>query len=203
MKADALRLGVFPWFAPVVTPTKHGNVSVDTFEITPETFQGFQVERTRPGIYARLKIGGSVVMSDTDMELRTNRDAVDAAKGDVLIGGLGLGIVPYAMLRKPNVRSIYIIERNLDVIAACSPFLAPHRDRVTVEHGDVDTWSPAQSKRQFDYIYFDIWTDLCTDNVAQMKALHQRYARWIRVGGKAQSWEYEHLSHLKRNGRWR
>jgi spermidine synthase len=203
-----LRMGVFPWMAPVIQPRKSGPVVVDTFEITPDTWQGFGCERTKPGTYARLRINGAVVMSDTDMELRTNVRAVKRATGDVLIGGFGLGLVPFAMLRKSDVRHIHIVEKNPDVIkASANPLIAQlaeqDRERITVERGDVFTWEPRVSRRQFDFIYFDIWTELCVDDVEPRSALHKRYSRWLRKGGEVTSWEYDHLRSLKRAGRWR
>lgn len=203
------RFGGFVSMAEVLSPGKSGNVSLDHFEITKDTFQGFREEKTRPGRYARLKVGGEVMMSDTDMELRTNVGAVADAKGDVLIGGLGIGAIVLPIARKPNVRSVTVVEKNQDVIALVEDQL---RRQMTgnqsagflVWHGDIHTWRPLpQNVCKFDYAYFDIWQDLCVDNVEEMQCLHKAFRKYLRKGGKVSSWEYEHLRDLKAHGRWR
>ena len=146
-------------------------------------------------------------MSDTDYEMRTNIAAVKAAKGDVLIGGLGLGMIVMPIASKLTVRSVTVIERNKDVIACIEPSLRRSMngtsDKVSIVHGDVFAWKPERAGRQFDFIYFDIWTDCCVDDVKPRTALHVKYRRYLRVGGKVTSWEYDHLRYLARNGRWR
>lgn len=49
--------------------------------------------RVSPGEYVQLFIGPELMMTDTDLELRTNQEFIDNAKGDVLIGGLGIGLL--------------------------------------------------------------------------------------------------------------
>lgn len=202
-----LRLGVFPKMAPIIPPGARGNAAIDHFTITPDTWQGFHGEHIRPGVYARLKVNGGTMMSDTDMELRTNYRAVQKAKGDVLIGGLGLGAILLPMLRKSTVSSVTVVEVNPNVIALVE---APLRraagadgTKLRIVKGDVKTWRPATFGRQFDFIYFDIWPNLCTDQVDEMKALHLAFRRYLRPGGSVTSWEYDRLKYLRSQGRWR
>ncbi len=195
--------------ARVLAPGKSGNVEVDHFEITRDTFQGFQVERTKPGHYARLRVDGAVMMSDTDMELRTNIGAIQDAHGDVLIGGLGLGAIVLSIVRKPDVRSVTVVEKNSHVIALVEDQLrramtGTQSAGFLVWTADVYRWQPKpENVHRFDYIYFDIWQNLCTDNVDEMQRLHLRYRKYLRKGGRVTSWEYDHLRYLKRVGRWR
>ncbi len=206
---EKLRLGCFYPMAEFIQPRTIGNVVVDTFEITPDTWQGFGVERTRPGKYARLRINGEVVMSDTDMELRTNVEAVQKARGAVLIGGLGLGVITLPILRKSTVRSVTVVEKNPHVIAAVEEQI---RSQVTgnqsagfvVHCGDVHKWRPNPDFIcKYDFIYLDIWQDLCTDYVKDMRELHLTFRKYLKKGGTVTSWEYDHLRALKQQGRWR
>lgn len=204
---SALRLGLFPKMADIVPPARMGSVEIDHFEITPTTWQGFCVERISNGRYARLKINNATMMSDTDMELRTNYAAVRRAKGDVLIGGLGLGMIVLPILQKPDVTSVTVVELLPEVIALVQPPIVTAANgtgsKLTVHQGDIFTWRPTTQGRQFDAIYFDIWEGLCTDNVDEMKRLHLAFRRYLRKGGWVTSWEHKHLSPLKRQGRWR
>ena len=51
-----------------------------------------------PGRHARLLVDGELVMSDTMMEKDSNRRLIEKARGHVLIGGLGLGMVIWPLL---------------------------------------------------------------------------------------------------------
>lgn len=209
LRDHRLRLGYFYQMADILKPCSRGNAAIDTFEITKDTWQGFGVEKTRPGTYARLRVNGSVMMSDTDMELRTNVGAVIDAKGDVLIGGLGLGAIVLPIVAKKGVRSVTVVEKNEHVIALVEDQLRAQMSGTQsagflVWHGDIHTWRPVKANvRRFDYIYFDIWQELSTDRVAEMKALHLAFRPYLRKGGKVTSWEYERLRTLERQGRWR
>ena len=69
-----------------------------------------------PGKYIRLLHNGECVMSDTNMEKRTNSDFCINAHGDIIIGGLGIGMIIMAIQDKPEVKSITVIEKNKEVI---------------------------------------------------------------------------------------
>ena len=63
-------------------------------------------------------------MSTTPFEQRTNRTAFYDATGRVLINGLGLGMLLAAILRKPDVKRVRVIEHDADVIALVGPTFA-------------------------------------------------------------------------------
>ncbi len=125
-----LRLGHFHRMSEVIPPGESGKVKVDHFTIEPDTYQGFQCERISDGTYARLWVNGDVMMSDTDMELRTNREPVRDARGDVLIGGLGLGMITLPILLNPAVTSVTVIELSQDVIDLVEPHLRNSHSRI-------------------------------------------------------------------------
>ena len=68
------------------------------------------------GTYIRLTHNGECVMSDTNMEQRTNLRFCLKAYGDIIIGGLGIGMIIMAIQDKPEVKSITVIEKNQEVI---------------------------------------------------------------------------------------
>lgn len=73
------------------------------------------------GNYKRLVREETVVMSNTPMEIRTNRAFIHRAKGKVLINGLGLGMVLSAILEKPEIKSVTVVEASEDVIKLVGP----------------------------------------------------------------------------------
>lgn len=213
--AAELRHGCFPSMVDVVPAGTRETARVEHFEITAAEASFVNILRARgyeqvqPGQYARLIVNGQLVMSDTDYELWTMRDAVRAARGDVLIGGLGLGLVALAILRKPEVHSVTVVEKNADVVALVED---PLRRQLTVTQSagflvwtaDVRTWEPKVfNVHRFDYAYLDIWPNVCVDDYADHVALRRRVRRWMKKGGKVDSWQFEHLQDLHRTGRWR
>lgn len=161
-------------------------------------------EWTPAGSYMRLMIDGQLWMSDTHHEQRSNLEAVHRAHGRVLVGGLGLGMVVVAMLNKPQVERVTVIERDKRVIQLVATQLAD--ERLEVVEGDVFTWRPP-SATLYDTIYFDIWLDRCVDNLTEITRLKRGYARRLNrssAGGCWMgAWEEKTLRYLKRSGRWR
>ena len=163
--------------ADILKPVTVGTVTVDIMDYTKkplgfrERMSGLTQDR-----YARLLINGEVMMSETPMEKRTNSDFVFHAHGDVLIGGLGLGMIVLAIQEKPAVSSITVVENSMDVIAAIRPQL-PLNKKVEVVKGDVFTYKPA---RKFDCIYMDIWFYPDDEAYEEMKTLKRRYGHYLK-----------------------
>ena len=132
-----------------------------------------------PGNYIRLMNDGKLVMSDTDMEKRTNAEFCSKAHGDVLIGGLGIGLIVLAIQDKPEVNSITILECNQDVIDLVATQL-PLNNKVKIVNADVFTWKPDKGIR-YDTIYMDIWP-LISKEIYQkeMRVLKKKFARYLK-----------------------
>jgi SAM-dependent methyltransferase len=155
-----------------------------------------------PGDYTGLYRNGTVIMSDTPDEIRDHLGVIHEATGNVLIAGLGLGVVLQAIARKSEVASVTVIEISPDVIALVKPQLEAREwfSKVTIIEADIFTWKPAKEV-SFDVAWFDVWDSLCTDNLAEMATLHRRFAKRTKYQG---SWGKEYLKHAwereKRSG---
>lgn len=145
-----------------------------------------------PGNYTRLQHLGHTIMSDTPDELRDFSYFVNEAEGSILINGLGLGCVVQALLDKPEVTDIIVIEKEQDVLNLVVPHLLD--PRLTVIHADAFEWQPPKNKR-WNYVWHDIWPDLCTDNLKEMAKLHRKYGRRC---DNQDSWSKELLKYRKR-----
>jgi hypothetical protein len=151
------------------------------------------------GHYVRLIVDGELMMSDTPMERISNRDFIDKAKGRVLIAGLGIGMIIRAIVNKPEVEEIVVIEKYRDVIDLVSPKIA--HPKVKVIEADIFTYDMAKSEK-FDTIYFDIWASINTDNLYEMKELHKRYRKNKRDKDTfMDSWMKKFLYNMKRRER--
>lgn len=132
-----------------------------------------------PGPYTRLRCALDVIMSDTPDEISDHFPVIRRAQGYGLINGLGLGLVLNAVLMKPEVRHVTVVEKSPDVIALVGPhWRARHGDRFTVIEGDALTVSvPPPPGGRWDFAWHDIWPSICAGHVPEMTTLHRRYGR--------------------------
>ncbi len=201
----------FPRMAEIVPPSHLGEAVISHFTID-EAAAGFSRMRAAissdrhagvsPGTYAKLTVGGKLVMSDTDMERQTNCEFRQRANGSVLIGGLGLGMVIHPILAKRDVTKVTVIEKSADVIALVSPTL-PEDLRLRVICADIFEWMPAKGVK-FDVAYFDIWPDRSDDNIDEAATLHRRFARRLNRNNPhcwMGSWMVDELRYERRRDR--
>ena len=142
------------------------------------------------GDYTKLMVGGTLMMSDTPEERRTNLPIIHAASGDVLINGLGLGCVLSVLLANPRVTSITVIEKEQDVI----DLVGPHFPSVKIICADALEYKPEKGVR-FNAVWHDIWAHICGDNLPDMHKLHRKYGRICDWQG---SWERDRCERSER-----
>ena len=154
----------------------NGNWRVERFTVDRPDFHSMLHGRAVPvgETFTRLKRGGTLVMSDTPAEMRDHYAPVLNAKGACLINGLGIGMVLRAVLKKPEVTSVTVVEISREVLDMVSPHYAD--PRVTFVHADALQYKPPKGVR-FQMVWHDIWDDICADNLPQMHALHRKYGR--------------------------
>ena len=130
-------------------------------------------------------------MSDTPMELFTNQQFLDKANGDVLIFGLGMGLIIAPLANDPAIKSITVIEQNKNVIDLIKPFY--NHPKITILQGDAYNYEFSK-EIMFDTIYFDIWPSRCMDNYKDMKILHKKYRKHLNknnLNKYMSSWLYD------------
>lgn len=188
--------------AAIVQPGTHGIARIehrcpDKLAVMRAAFRGQLLsQRTLTTLF----VGSCMMMSDGDEEWRSNSRFMHRANGDVLIAGLGIGMVLTKVLPKPDVRTVTVIEKHADVIALVAPaFPDP---KLKIVHADIFEWKPEKGQK-WDTIYFDIWPDICTDNLPGMAMLHRKFARTLyRANPKCWmgSWQRDYLRAQKRRG---
>jgi predicted membrane-bound spermidine synthase len=100
---------------------------------------------------------------------------VARAEGHVLINGLGIGMVLGAVLKRPKVTAVTVVEIDPTIIAMVWPH---YQDpRVTMVQDDAFTFKPPPGAR-YGAVWHDIWDFICLDNLPQMSKLKRRYGRW-------------------------
>lgn len=185
---------MFEPMVKLVSPGTKGIAKIAHFTITDqeahimhlrEVVTRGREKAASPGNYCRLTVDGQLMMSDTRLEHDTNRRVVWEASGDVLIVGLGIGLILVPILAKASVKSVTVIELHQDVIDLVAPNFKD--DRLQVICGDIYSWKPSKGTK-FQTIYLDIWPNICRDNLCQMAKLERRFRNYLEKGGWIDSW---------------
>jgi len=169
-------------------------------------FQGGSVREIKIGTYTRLvrtrkgsneRIYSKTVMSDTTAETRDLLPLARDAKGEVLIGGLGLGVAIDLVMQDKDVKHVTVIEISQEIIDLVGKhFEDKHGDRLTIINADILEWK-APKNVHYDYCWFDIWDDICADNLKDMTKLKRKYAK---KADKKGFWAYGEC--LRAQRRW-
>ena len=99
---------------------KSGDWEVDKFTVSEEDARWSSVRdgyrAVRPGEYTKLMHKRYMIMSDTPAEQMDHYDPVRHARGNILINGLGIGMVLLNCMKKEIVEKATVIEISSDVI---------------------------------------------------------------------------------------
>jgi Predicted spermidine synthase with an N-terminal membrane domain len=134
----------------------------DELSIDPKTYK----ETTRFGFFTTafpflaLAQDGRTWMSVTPHEINTMQNEIHAAKGKVITFGLGLGYYAYEVLKKADVSSVSVIEKDPTLIAFFSerilPFF-PHPEKFHIIEEDAFHYAEKMAKDHYDYAFVDLW----------------------------------------------
>lgn len=100
-------------------------------------------------------------MSLKPNEIETMRRPLSRAKGNVLVGGLGIGYFMEECARNPLVTSVTVIERSPEVIKLIEDNILPlvsGREKIKIIEGDAVAYAREHLK-EFDYSFMDLWHD--------------------------------------------
>lgn len=153
-----------------------GNASFNKIEFKGGRMDGYLEQRYLSEHFdvARLARNGNTWMSITPMELESHITHVLEATGDVLVGGLGMGYYITQIVSKPDVKSVVVIEKDMEVIEAYDKLMKTNptyfsNNKLTILHGDLFEILPDIKDMftfEFSYAYLDIWLDMCFDTIS-------------------------------------
>lgn len=124
------------------------------------------------GQFKILKENGEIWMSNTLMEVITHQKAIKQAKGNVLVAGLGLGMFLTAIKDKKEINKIIVIEKSKEIIKLIGKYY--QNKKIEIINSDIFQY---QTKEKFDFIWFDIWPDICNDNLQEMEFLKNKFSK--------------------------
>lgn len=155
--------------------------------------------RLTRGVYAfdypsiMLKEDGRTWMSDTQLETESVAGAVEAARGDVLIGGLGIGLLPTLIKEKASIKSIDIVELHQEVIDLVFHQIATAKMRGVCDN--IFHYLDTTDKR-YDFIHIDIWSSL-TAPIREIDEAGRRAQRCLKPDGTVWCWLQELYDRIK------
>lgn len=158
-----------------------GAYSIETLNITPREaeFQNLRcIINNRPeqmveaGQFKVLKENKEIWMSNTLMEVKTHQEAISRARGNILVAGLGLGMFLTAIKDKKEVNKITVIEKSKEVIELVGKYYQDKK--IKIVNTDIFQY---KTKEKFDFIWLDIWADICNDNLKEMETLKNKFSK--------------------------
>jgi hypothetical protein len=121
-------------------------------------------------------------MTDLPCELVQMHDELARhARGTVLVGGLGLGILPRMVAQKEKVKRVVVVERDQRVVDLVWPLLEPQLlGKGEVRVADIQSFEP--KRREFTVALLDTWQATSEMTwVHEVVPLRRRFRSAIRV----------------------
>lgn len=137
----------------------------------PGYFRGPQVLMHPVAILYR---DGISWMSTVPMEIESQMPHAAVSRGKVVICGLGLGVMAYAVAARRSVDKVVVVERDPDVVDlfyAYSGFAEwPQRNKIEIVLADAREFRCSDA----DFLYADIWPRYrMAEMLADMQAMHR------------------------------
>jgi len=145
-----------------------------------------RIER-RQGHLFLLNPDGSVLMCDTPDEVDKYLPFIEQARGRVLLTGFGLGYMLKALLAKPEVEWVTVVEWNVELVASALYTYAG--ERCSFVYGDAYTWEP---RGRYDMAFHSVWVHWDLFTVYEMARIMDHYQ--THVDYQECDWEPQVLS---------
>lgn len=186
----------------ILTCRKIQNFELSKFEVDNNNLRAIIHDNIPIGNYVRLAHNGHCVMSNTPMELDTNAEFVTNAHGDVLIAGLGIGLIVLPIQDKTDVQTITIVEKHIEVIQLVQNQL-PLNSKVKIILQDIFD-DPFEKHVKFDCIYFDIWNEVSNDiyrtEMMKLKHMYKKHLKFKKDSPNRfiKCWSEEDIKRMRR-----
>lgn len=133
---------------------------------------------------------GRIWMTITPNEIETMKEPIEAAFGNVLAFGLGLGYFAYMVSEKDQVDRVTVVESNEHVIKLFKEEILPqfeNKEKIRIVHDDAFHYAEKiLPKAKYDFVFTDLWHDVGDgiDLYLKMKEYERlssgtKFAYWI------------------------
>jgi hypothetical protein len=142
----------------------------------PIQLNGYEIRKNKGEIYLGLYGPDNYVFVTDEVHyiLEYSKELLDIEFNSILIGGLGLGVIPYVC---QDFATIDIIEINQDIINIANQ-LNHLNNNVNIIQGDFTTFTPTST---YDVIVTDIWYEGLTEE--QNTQIIDHYLPHVNEGG--------------------
>lgn len=113
--------------------------------------------------YPSLSLCGREWMSLSPNEIETMDLPIKAVKGKVLVLGLGLGYFAYMASIKEEVKDVYVVEMDKDIINIFKENILPkfeYKEKIHIIKDDAFHFIESVNDEDYDYIFSDLWHDV-------------------------------------------
>lgn len=150
------------------------------------------------GLYDLNFLDDGNIMSNSEIEKKHNAKIIKEARGDVLIAGLGIGLILLPIMKKPEVRSIEVVELQQEIIDLIVPML-PLNKKVKIIKGNIIDFIPSH---QYDCIYIDtLYTNMLLPNEIKDRMIDSVFIedrevarafrkQFLKTGGYCAAWGF-------------
>jgi hypothetical protein len=205
LAAQSAKLKPFRYDGPVGTK---GKWTIREFTIPKESLGVLRLVRDggrgcAPGKYHQLlrtEPNGSktIVMSDTDAEMIDFLSVIRPGwDGQILIGGLGMGLAIKTLLMMPEVGFITVVELDPELIELTKSMYAKEQ-RVEIIQGDIFKWKVPKGAK-YDWAWFDIWDTISDDNIPDFQRLKRKYRKYLPSTDRLTFWAERECVLMKRD----
>lgn len=116
-----------------------------------------QITLTEDTIVHHYYLDGNLWMSSRPQEVEQAMRQLRKFRGEVLVGGLGLGLAAALLARKKSVKYVVVVDNSKDNIAAVHPFLAQSCPKMVFIESDLNDVLKNTKPGMFDWAFFDTW----------------------------------------------
>lgn len=141
--------------------------------------------------YRELMVNDELHMSDIPVELYQYEPYFDNYRGDVLILGLGMGVIN-DLTDYSKISSMDIVELYPEVVALCKGY-----PKTNIIVANAREFIPTKT---YDVIWVDIWNLLHKKHLPEMRSMKDKFAQFLKPGGWVDCWgrreleeKYRHL----------
>lgn len=133
------------------------------------------------------------LMSDTPLEQEGLRISSALARGNVLIIGLGIGLLPTLIRHYRSVKKVLIVEESQDVVKLVYAYIKDKKTDIRVFEGKKFLMTCTE---KFDFIYVDVWPSI-TATLKEIGEWTELATRCLTEDGTVRCWLQELYDRIK------
>lgn len=126
-------------------------------------------------------------MSDSPFEQESLKPTIARAKGEILVCGLGIGLLPTMIEDKPKVKHIDIVEMRQEVGELVFEQIKTAKMKLII----ADAWQYLREiEEKYDFIYIDVWGEIIAP-IMQIKNSIELANKCLKLNGQVRFWMQE------------